>query len=545
MQRQRRIGAPNRRNQMTLSFAFSRRFLLTGAVALTAVGTALPIFAQDVQKGGTLVMASLQKPRHLNAAVQSGLATAVPAAQIFATLLRYGADFEPQPYLAESWEFSDDNTVLTLKLHSGATFHDGQPITATDVIWSLDVAKQNHPFSSMLEPVEAFGAPDPQTVVIRMKQPHPAILLVLSSALTPVLPKHVFDDGQDIKSNPKNNLPIGSGPFKVTAFEPGQHIILERYDGFFLEGKPYLDRIIIRQYQDANSGVLALESGEAQIFPLLDSTRLIRRLEKSGTMTVTDQGYAGIGPVNWLAFNTKNSALSDLRVRQAMAYAIDRNFVTKALHSGLSKPAIEPVVQDSIFFAPDVESYDFDLDKAKALLAEAGYGEGGNTLQLRIDYIPDIEEQQRAVAEYIKAALAKAGVEVTVRASPDFPTWAQRISSYDFDMTMDQVFNWGDPVIGVNRTYLCSNIREGIIWSNTQQYCNETVDRLLNQAGVEPDLAKRKDLYAQAFRQITADIPIHFINQVPYHTVYSQAVQNPPVSIWGAMGPMDEVWLKQ
>ncbi|MFD2441874.1 hypothetical protein ACFSS8_20440 [Paracoccus kondratievae] len=82
-------------------------------------------------------------------------------------------------------------------------------------------------------------------------------------------------------------------------------------------------------------------------------------------------------------------------------------------------------------------------------------------------------------------------------------------------MTMDLVFNWGDPVIGVNRTYLCSNIRQGIIWSNTQQYCNEEVDQLLNAAGDEPDLTKRKQLYAQAFGQITADIPIHFLNEIP------------------------------
>ena len=491
------------------------------------------------------MVASIQKPRHLNAAVQSGMATAVPAAQIFATLLRYGDNFEPQPYLAESWEFSDDSKTLTLKLREGAKFHDGEPITAEDVVYSLGVVKENHPFSSMMAPVTSVEAPDAQTVVINLEEPHPAILLVLSSALTPIIPKHVFDDGTDIKTNPKNNLPVGSGPFRVTEFEPGQHIILERFDDFFIDGKPYLDRIVIRQYQDANSAVLALEGGEAQIYPLIDATRLIRRLEKSGTMNVTDKGYGAIGPLNWLAFNTKHPALSDVRVRQAIAYAIDRNFVTNALHSGLSKPSIEPVGMESPFYTEDVARYDFDLEKSKALLAEAGYGEGGNKLELRIDYIPDNEEQQRAIAEYVKAALAKVGVTVTVRSSPDFPTWAQRVSNYDFDLTMDQVFNWGDPVIGVNRTYLCSNIREGIIWSNTQQYCNEKVDELMNAAGVEPDLAKRKDLYAQAFKQITEDIPVHFINEVPYHTVYSQAVQNPPVTIWGPMGPLDDVWLKQ
>lgn len=530
---------------MAIFTLVTRRAMLAGAAALALLAATGPTLAQEPQKGGTLVVASIQKPRHLNAAVQSGMATAVPAAQIFATLLRYGDNFDPQPYLAESWAFSEDSKTLTLKLREGATFHDGKPITSEDVVYSLGVVKDNHPFSSMLAPVTAFEAPDPQTVVIKLATPHPALLLVLSSALTPIIPKHVFDDGQDIKTNPKNNLPVGSGPFRVTAFEPGQHIILERFDDFFIKGKPYLDRIVIRQYQDANSAVLALEGGEAQIYPLLDSTRLIRRLEKAGTMNVTDKGYGAIGALNWLAFNTKHPALSDVRVRQAIGYAIDRNFVTKALHSGLSKPSIEPVGLESPFFTEDVAHYDFDLDKAKALLAEAGYGAGGKPLELRIDFIPDNEEQQRSIAEYVKAALTKVGITVSVRSAPDFPTWAQRVSSYDFDMTMDQVFNWGDPVIGVNRTYLCSNIREGIIWSNTQQYCNENVDKLMNEAGVEPDLAKRKQLYAQAFKQITQDIPVHFINEVPYHTVYNQTVQNPPVTIWGPMGPLDDVWLKQ
>ncbi|AXC51058.1 ABC transporter substrate-binding protein [Paracoccus suum] len=512
------------------------------ALAQVAAPAAAPA---EVQTGGTLVVASLQKPRHLNPAVQSGIATAVPGAQIFATPLRFGADFTPQPYLAESWSFSEDQKVLTLKLRQGAVFHDGQPITAEDVKYSMDVVKANHPFNSMLAPVSSVEATDPQTVTITMSQPHPAILLALSSALMPVLPKHVFDDGTDIKASSHNNLPVGSGPFRVTEFEPGQHIMLEKFDKFFLPGKPYLDRIVIKQYKDANSAGLALEAGEVQLYPYLDSTRLVQRLEKKSNMTVTDQGYAGIGAMNWLAFNTKHPALSDVRVRQAISYALDRNFVTKALHGGLSKPAYEPVVSSSPFYTDAVEKYDFDLDKAKALLAEAGYGEGGKPLALSIDYLPENEEQQHAVAEYVKAQLAKVGIKVSVRASPDFPTWAQRVSNHDFDMTMDQVFNWGDPVIGVNRTYVCDNIKPGVVWSNTQSYCNPEVDKLLASAAVEPDLAKRKEQYAQAFAQITRVAPIYFVNEAPYFTAYSDVVQNPPVSIWGPMGPMDEVWLKK
>ena len=107
---------------------------------------------------------------------------------------------------------------------------------------------------------------------------------------------------------------------------------------------------------------------------------------------------------------------------------------------------------------------------------------------------------------------------------------------------MDIVFNWGDPVIGVHRTYICDNIREGVIWSNTQSYCNEKVDGILAKAGVEPDAEKRAALYREAQAIIVDEVPITFINTLPYHTAYSKKVGNAPVSIWGPMAPLDEVY---
>ena len=133
---------------------------------------------------------------------------------------------------------------------------------------------------------------------------------------------------------------------------------------------------------------------------------------------------------------------------------------------------------------------------------------------------------------------------MTVRTSPDFPTWAKRVSSHDFDLTMDIVFNWGDPVIGVHRTYLCSNVRKGVIWSNTQQYCNPEVDELLAAAGVEMDLEKRKGLYAEFQRIVADELPIYWINVLPSVNFYTRDVGNPPITIWGEMAPLDEVYLK-
>ncbi|WP_372988969.1 ABC transporter substrate-binding protein [Sulfitobacter sp.] len=509
------------------------RFIGAAAIATAALNVA-PVFAE----GGTLVIASSQVPRHLNGAVQSGIATAVPSTQIFASPMRYDENWEPQPYLAKSWEVSEDGLSVTLHLVDNATFHDGKPVTSEDVAFSIMTIKQNHPFKSMFAPVEAIETPDPLTAVIKLSQPHPALLLAMSPALAPILPKHIYGDGQDIKSHPANSAPVGSGPFMLEEFTAGEAIVLKKNPNFFIEGRPKLDEIIIRIIKDPSALLIAMENGEADIYPFMAGAQEINRLSKVDGLEVTAEGYAAVGPINWLAFNTESPKLSDVRVRQAIGYAIDRDFITKALHRGVSTPQRGPIIESSPFFDPSIEAYDVDLDKANALMADAGFGDG---MELTIDYIPGPKEQQQSVAEYMKSQLKKIGIDVTVRAAPDFPTWAGRVGGHDFELSMDVVFNWGDPVIGVHRTYLSDNIVKGVIWSNTQSYANPKVDELLNAAAVELDMDKRKALYAE-FQQIVAqDLPIYWINATPYHSAYSAKLSNPPKGIWGTMHPMDMV----
>ncbi len=500
--------------------------------------------AMAQEYGGTLVIGSTQKPRHLNPAVQSGIATAVPGTQIFATPIRMDGEWNPQPYLAESWSISDDNKSITLNLRKNATFHDGAPITSADIKFSVTIVKENHPFKSMFSGVVSVDMLDKHTAVINFKDARPAALLAMSGALLPILPKHVYGDGQEIKTHPANSKTVGSGPFMLEEFAPGQHVVLTKNPNYFIEGRPYLDRIIIKTYKDAISMVLAADNGEVDIVPFLDGTRNIARLKKNSDLSVTNQGYAAVGPLNWLAFNLNNKYLKDKKVRHAIGYAIDRDFIVNALHSGFSKPATGPIVSGSPFAATNVNKYDLDLDKANALLDEAGFkaDDDGIRFALTLDYIPAFTEMQKTVAEYLKPQLKKVGIDVTLRSSPDFPTWSKRVGGHDFDMSMDIVFNWGDPMIGVHRTYLCNNIKKGIIWSNTQSYCNEEVDNLLNSASIETDHNKRVSLYNKAQKIIVEDAPIIFLNELPYHTVYSNKVGNAPLSIWGAMAPMDNVY---
>ena len=526
-----------------------RLLLAAGAVIALVAGWTGAADAAEVckNKGGTLVWISSQVPRHFNPAVQSGIATMSPGAQIFATPLRYDENWNPQPYLAKSWKVADDGLSVTLNLVRNARFHDGKPITSEDVAFSVKTVKENHPFKTMFAAVDRVDTPDPYTAIIRLKNPHPAILLAMSSALLPIIPKHIYGDGQDVKTHPRNNDPVGSGPFKFVEYKRGEYLVLERNPDFFLEGRPCLDRIIIKIIRDASSRVIAMEQGEGHIFPYLTDSSDIRRLKKQKQLVVTPKGYAAIGPITWLAFNTKKPPLDKKRVRQAISYAIDREFIRNALHQGVSAPATGPIAPGTPFYTDEVNLYKYNPEKANALLDEAGYKRGadGVRFSLEVDYIPAAPEQQKAIAEYLRPALKKVGIAVKVRNSPDFPTWAKRVSNHEFDLTMDIVFNWGDPVIGVHRTYLTSNIRKGVIWSNTQSYSNPRVDELLAKAGIEMNFEKRKALYKEFQKIVVDDVPIAYINVMPNHTAYNKDLGNPPLSIWGTVAPLDEVYWKK
>ncbi len=494
------------------------------------------------QSAPPVVIGTSQVPRHFNGAIQSGVATAMISTQVFASPLRYDENWNPQPYLAQSWEVSEDGLVVTLHLVRNAVFHDGQPVTSEDVAFSIELIKANHPFKTMLEPVASVDAPDAYTVVIHLSRPHPALLLAMSPPLMPILPKHVYAGG-DIQTNPANLKPIGSGPFRLTDYKQGEYVELERFDKFFIPGRPKLDKLIYKIIADETSIVLSAERGEINIFPFVTGVHDIDRLSKAPNLFVTPKGNEGTGPLNWLAFNTAKKPLDDVRVRRAIAYAVNRDFIVGKLMGGRAQPATGPIVPTSPFAEPDVETYKVDLAKSEQLLDEAGLKKGadGTRFNLTIDYLPGGVEQQKNVAEYLRAQLKRVGIALEVRSAPDFPTWAKRVSNWDFDLTMDAVFNWGDPVIGVARTYLSSNIRKGVIWSNTQQYNNPKVDELLNKAAVETDPAKRKALYSEFQKIVVSDVPIYFVNVLPYYTAIDKKLTNLPLSIWGVMSPLDEL----
>jgi peptide/nickel transport system substrate-binding protein len=524
-----------------------RRRLLQAATALSAgsiFGIPLEVAAQAA-KGGVLVIGSTQAPRHLNAAVQSGIATMMPAAQLFASPIRMDKDWKPQPYLAERWTLSPDNRSVTLVLRKDALFHDGRPITADDVKFSIETIRDNHPFKSMYGPVNAVTINDAQTAVIRLSEPHPAVLLAMSTSLTPIIPKHIFGDGTDVKVHPRNGNPVGSGPFRLVEFKPGEHIVMERFDRFFLKDRPRLDRIIVKLFKDPGSLLLAFERGEVDVHQAVTDPRELERVRKMPAVQVVKSAAPAVGPIVWLAFNTKSPKLADKRVRQAINFAIDKKYILDTLLGGINARATGPIAGGSPYYTAEVERYDLNLARAAQLLDAAGLKPGANgvRLALDVDTIPGSADL-KTIQEYLKPTLAKVGIEVNVRQSPDFPSWARRVSSLQFDMTLDAVYNWGDPVIGVHRTWLSSNIKPGVIWSNTQSYSNPKVDEWLAAAGQEMNLAKRKELYRQMQKAVVDDCPVAFLYEQTFYEVYSNKVVNPPGGIWGQVDAITETTVK-
>lgn len=536
---------------MNKKVTFTKRSL--AALALSVAGL-MSVSAEELvptKQGGTVGILSNSAINNLNPALQSGTATAIPGSQIFSSLLIADDKWDFHPYIAKEWKQSEDGLSFTFILNDQARFHDGKPVTAKDVAFSILLVRDNHPFGkSIYANLDSVETPDDHTVVVKLNKPNPAMLLAVSTpALLPILPEHIYgENAGPIRTNPFNNKPIGSGPFKFEKYEPGQHLTLQRFDEFVL-GKPKLDKITLAIINDRNAAGLALQRGDLHYAPYPPLRFAdVARLGSGPTLSITNKGYEGVGALTWIEFNfKKDGPLKNKLVRQALAYAIDRNFITEKLHLGQTKPAYGAIHPSSPFFNPNQNKYEFDLEKANQLLDEAGYPKNaeGVRFELTMDYFPGGVDQTKNVAEYLRSHFAPIGVRLQMRPSPDMPTWMQRISNYDYDMNIDIVYNWGDPIIGVSRTYMSTNIRPGVPWANMSAYENPRVDELLTAAAVENDVEKRKELYNEFQAIVNDELPVTWLNLYPGNTIFNKKLVNLPLGIWGPFTPMHEMgWEK-
>jgi len=525
----------------------SRRTFMGQAASLAAAAS-LPglTLAAPAASSKALLTVGCQNPRTLNPAVQSGNVTAMPGSQLFAGLVLMDGHFKPVPYLAKSWEVSSDGRLYRFSLVDNASFHDGRPVTAKDIVFSINAVKEHHPLMSVTYKaiLDSVAAPDPRTVEIRLKRPFTGLFSLLTPPLTPILPEHVYGPhAGPLRENPANDNPVGSGPYKFVEWQRSNQLRMVRADNFF-RGKPYFEQLAFSLSEDSLNKTLMLEKGEIDYLPFsfLRVSDLIR-LKSNKDLIVTPEGYSAIGPVNYLEFNLRVKPLDDLRVRQAIAHAIDKQFITERLHRGMSKPLHGPFHSHNAYYDEEaVTLYGYDLEKAKTLLDQAGLRPDAQGIRARFTLdIPTFEPDSTIlVADYLKPQLRKIGLDISLRKSADFASWAKRIGAWDYQMTMNSTFNWSDPVVGVDRSFLSSNIKQQV-WTNTEGYVNEKVDAWLRQAASEADLEARKAIYREFQRQVTTDLPFVWTNEGIYMTVYNKKLANIPVGVFGGLAPYDQI----
>lgn len=524
-----------------------RRLFLAGcgSAAARLAWPGSPALAQP-RAGGSLTVASVNM-RHLNPAIQPGNATGVPGTQIFTGLVTFDDRFVAQPCLAESWEVAKDGLGYTFQLRRNAVFHDGKPITARDVAFSIETVRTHHPLLSVtFRPIfDSVEALDSHVVRLKLKKPYSAMLNALGPATMPILPEHIYGTGP-IQNHPANERPVGSGPFRFVDWKPGESLILERHPEYFRAGRPYLDRIAFRIVEDPTTKALLMDRGEIDFLPFsfLRITDVVR-LKRNPAVMVTTRGYEALGPINYLEMNLREAPLNDERVRHAIAYAIDKKFIVERLHAGLSRQLDGPLHHGNPFQDDAaLKLYPFDLEGANRLLDEAGHARGadGNRFQLTLDIPTFNTDSTLVVAEYLKQQLRKIGLDIVLRRSTDLADWSSRISSWRYQLTMNSTFNYPDPAIGVSRSFVCDNIKK-VIWTNTEGYCNHQVDDWLTAAATERDEATRRELYSRFQSQVTADLPFIWTNEEPYTTLYKAGLRGVPLGVWGAMAPWDELQL--
>ncbi|ODT14505.1 MAG: hypothetical protein ABS35_34500 [Kaistia sp. SCN 65-12] len=527
--------------------------LMRPSKLLAGIGTALLAMtalaqAEEPVRGGSATFIMSPAPQILTSAITTAGAEQVVSSKISDSLFTYDYDLNPKPLLAEGYTVSDDGLRVTINLRKGVKWHDGKEFTSEDVAFTtMEVWKVLHGRGrTIFGNVTAVETPDPYTAIFVLSKPSPGMLKSLAAQQAQILPAHLYK-GTDIATNPANLKPIGTGPFKFVSFAPGDNLVLERNPDYWDTGKPYLDKLIFRFIPDAATRASAIESGEAQIAPQnLVPMADLERLGATGEFDITTKGYEFQNEMEMIEFNLDDPVMKDKRVRQAIAHAIDRDWLVENIFFGYGKSAETPLHQQltELFDATDVPQYAFDPEKAKALLDEAGYKPDANGIRLKLTVDPlPYGEHQASIAAYMREAFREVGIDLTVRAQ-DFAGFVKRVyTDRDFQFTVNLLTGGSDPTIGTQRTFWSQSFKPGVGFSNGSHYVNPEMDKLLETAASEMDAAKRKAEYHDFQKLAMEDLPVFPLVAVESTTIASKRLKNHTIDANGTYSNFANVYL--
>jgi peptide/nickel transport system substrate-binding protein len=361
-----------------------------------------------------------------------------------------------------------------------------------------------------------------------------------------MLPRHLYE-GHDILSHPLNMKPIGNGAFVFKEWVRGDYVLLERNPNYWDKGRPLLDRIRFRFIPDSGAREAALETGEVQYTPLSPVPLSdAPRIKAEPQLVVETRGQEFYASMFFMDFNLRRPTFKDVRVRQAIAHAIDRTALADIVWYGFAVPATGPVPSyQTQFYTADVPGYPYDPARAERLLDAAGFPRGPDGVRLRFRHasMPYGEDYARS-GEFIRQSLRKIGVEVTLQ-SYDVPTFLRQVfTEHDFDTMNSFYAAFPDPQIGVIRRFWTQAIKPGTPWSNGSGYSSPAMDAIVETIQTEGDPARRQIAIHQLQQLAQTDLPSITLLELHPFRVFSSRLRGVPIDPDGAQRSLKTVWLE-
>lgn len=455
-----------------------------------ALSLALPTFVAAQSTGGTLKISHSTRIATLNPLSLSGPAEYPVIDMAYSGLTRIGPDSQPMPDLAKSWEGSPDATEFTFHLHEGVTFHDGTPATSSDVVATYEaILNPDIPSSalSVLNMIDSVESVDDLTVKFTLSSPFADFPTSTAHANARIISEEALS-GDLTKLDTVVN---GTGPFKMESYDSARITRLVRNEDYFSEGKPYLDAVEMHLFPDLAAETTNFLSGDIDVMLLVQQADYARISSTPGinALRVPSGRYVNV------VMRFDQSPFDNLKVREALAYAIDRQLLVDLVLEGLGRPGHDNILSPEFKFRIDTPEKNYDPSKAKALLTEAGYPDG-----IRLDLVASNRPAIRAqVAIAIKQMALPAGFDINVETMPHDTYIANVWKKGNFYMaywgmqpTEDATFNL---LLTSNASY------EDTGWKNAK------FDELVNAGRSTTIEAERAAAYSQAQELMLKELP--------------------------------------
>ncbi|WP_291565053.1 MULTISPECIES: ABC transporter substrate-binding protein [unclassified Clostridium] len=446
-------------------------------------------------KKDSLVVATAYDAKSLDPYAVNDVASANVMMQIYQTLIKEGDDGKLEPLLAESFEQVDE-TIFKFKLKKGVKFHNGEEMKASDVKFSFTKAAQSAPIAHIMGDIDidSFVIDDDYTISFKIKNPSSAFLAGLVHSGAAILSEKAYTEaGENYGMSP-----IGTGPFKFVSWAKGDNVVLERFDDFYGE-KPALKNITIKVIPEPTNRTIELESGGVDIAYEISANDLKRIEENENLKLVRGFDYS----VQYLGINTQKAPFNNEKVRQAITHAIDVESVVESAYRGIGKVAKGPMSPTIKYYNDGLQPLEYNVEKAKKLLAEAGYPDG-----FKAEIWTNEKKERVDMATIIQEQLKQVGIEIDVKVFE----WGAYLSGLDNAQHDMYFLGWTaettDPHTALYALYHSSAKGAG---GNRSFFEDSKVDELLSKGATMLDSPEREAAYKEVQKILVEKAPAVFM----------------------------------